>query len=149
MRLVARLLASQTTLSLATTNADGTSYVTPLFYLSGDGLTLCWFSSFSSRHSRNLRRQPAAAITVYRPTEKWREIRGVQMRGVASMVTDPERISAITAAYGARFRLGPALRRALARSRLYEFRPEWIRYLDNSKRFGYRFELSFAGRWSC
>lgn len=144
LKRVARLLASQTTLALATTNADGTPHVTPLFYFPGDDLALYWFSSTNSRHSRNLKRQPEAAVTVYLPVVKWRGIRGVQMRGAAGVLTDPERRMHIAAAYAARFQLGPALRSVLSRSRLYEFRPAWVRYLDNSVRFGYRFEITLA-----
>jgi len=108
----------------------------------GDALRLFWFSSAASRHSRNLKRNPAAAVTVYRPTQQWREIRGVQMRGTVSVVRDPARRSAIAAAYSARFQLGTAFQAVQARSRLYEFQPSWIRYLDNSIRFGYKFEFS-------
>jgi uncharacterized protein YhbP (UPF0306 family) len=141
-QLVARLLQQQSTLALATTSADGTPHIAPLFYLAGDALRLFWFSSAASRHSRNLKRDPAAAVTVYRPTRQWREIRGVQLRGTVSVVRDPARRSAMAAAYSARFQLGTAFKAVQARSRLYEFQPSWIRYLDNSIRFGYKFEFS-------
>jgi uncharacterized protein YhbP (UPF0306 family) len=140
-QLVVRLLQGQSTLALATTCADGTPHIAPLFYLAGDALRLYWFSSATNRHSRNLKRDPAAAVTVYWPTQQWREIRGVQMRGTVSVVRDPARRSAITAAYSARFQLGTAFRAVQARSRLYEFQPSWMRYLDNSIRFGYKFEI--------
>lgn len=141
-QLVARLLQEQSTLALATASADGTPQIAPVFYLAGDALRLYWFSSAASRHSRNLKRNPAAAVTVCRPAQQWREIRGVQMRGSVSVVRDPARRSAIAAAYCARFQLGTAFRAVQARSRLYEFQPAWIRYLDNSIRFGYQFEFS-------
>jgi uncharacterized protein YhbP (UPF0306 family) len=140
-QLVARLLQTQSTLALATTSADGTPQIAPVFYLAGDALRLYWFSSATSRHSRNLKRNPAAAVTVYRPTQHWREIRGVQMRGTVSVVSDPARRDAIAAAYSQRFQLGTAFRAVQARSRLYEFQPVWIRHLDNSIRFGYKFEF--------
>ena len=141
-QLVARLLQQQSTLALATTSADGTPRIAPLFYLTGDALRLFWFSSAASRHSRNLKRDPAAAVAIYRPTQQWREISGVQMRGSVSVVRDRARRSAIAAAYSAHFQLGTAFQAVQARSRLYEFQPSWIRYLNNSIRFGYRFEFS-------
>lgn len=141
-QLVARLLQRQSTLALATISADGTPHITPLFYLAGEALRLFWFSSATSRHSRNLKLDPAAAVTVYWPTQQWREIRGVQMRGSVSVVNDAARRSAIAAAYSARFKLGTAFKAVQARSRLYEFQPAWIRYLDNSIRFGYKFEFA-------
>jgi hypothetical protein len=45
-------------------------------------------------------------------------------------------------AYAERFRLGTLLRAAMSRSTLYRFEPSWLRYIDNSKRFGYTREIS-------
>jgi uncharacterized protein YhbP (UPF0306 family) len=139
---VAAFLKSQSTLSLATTALNGTPHVTPLFYLADDDLSLYWLSSASSQHSRNLKRSPAAAVCVYSATEQWKEIRGVQMRGAVAIVTGRSTRREIVEAYCARFRLEPLFQAAIARSRLYCFQPEWVRYLDNSKRFGYKFELT-------
>lgn len=143
--MLARLLQAQGTLALATTDAAGAPHVAPVFYLAGrpgnDALRLYWYSSARSRHSRNLRLNPAAAVTVYAPTDQWREIRGVQMRGTVAVVCEPARREAIAAAYSVRFQLGETFNALQARSRLYEFRPSWIRYLDNSIRFGYKIEF--------
>jgi uncharacterized protein YhbP (UPF0306 family) len=146
--LVGAFLKSQSTLSLATTAEDGAPRAAPLFYFSDNHLRLYWLSSASSRHSRNLKRRPQAAVSVYSPTEDWTQIRGVQMRGSVATVADRFERRGIVEAYCARFGLGPHLDAAIARSRLYRFQPEWIRYLDNSKRFGYKFELTLgvAGR---
>lgn len=139
---VAAFLKSQSTLSLASVSGDGTPQVTPLFYLADDQLRLYWLSSATCRHSRNLKRRPEAAVSVYSPTEEWQEIRGVQMQGTVAVVTTRSERGGIVDAYCARFRLGPHFRSVIARSRLYRFQPVWIRYLDNSKRFGYKFEFA-------
>jgi uncharacterized protein YhbP (UPF0306 family) len=138
---VAAFLKSQSTLSLATTAGDGTPHVAPLFYFADDDLRLYWLSSASSLHSRNLKRSPRASVSIYAPTERWQEIRGVQMRGAVAIITARSTRSEIVEAYCSRFHLEPHFQPAIARSRLYRFQPEWIRYLDNSKRFGYKFEL--------
>jgi uncharacterized protein YhbP (UPF0306 family) len=140
LQVVADLLKSQSTLALSTVAADGSPRLAPLFYLPGEGLRLYWFSSAASEHGRNLKRNPAAAIAVYRPTDDWRQIVGVQMRGHAAVVTDRPQRKAIAKAYIERFRLGTVFAAPISRSRLYEFRPVWVRYLDNSRRFGYKFE---------
>jgi uncharacterized protein YhbP (UPF0306 family) len=140
-QLVGAFLKSQSTLSLATASDAGTPQAAPLFYLADDHLRLYWLSSASSRHSRNLKRRPEAAVSVYCPTEEWKEIRGVQMRGSVTVVAGRSERREIIETYCARFRLDPRLQVAIARSRLYRFQPDWIRYLDNSKRFGYKFEL--------
>jgi len=143
--LIANLLAGQTTLSLATVTPDGLPRVTPLFYLPQE-LRLYWFSSPSSGHSRNLAAQSDCAVTVYGPAATWKEIRGVQMRGVASRVSAPEILKDLTPQYITRFQLSRLFQPLIAKSALYCFEPQWLRYLDNSRRFGYKFELTLTAQ---
>jgi len=143
LELIDRLISSQSTLALATSDDGGAPHVAPLFYLAQPDLCLYWLSSASSRHSRNLAKNPAAAVTVYRPTEEWRQICGVQMRGTVHVISERAQRGPILSLYVERFHLGGVLRAAMARSRLYRFQPSWVRYLDNSRRFGYKFECSW------
>jgi hypothetical protein len=142
LEMVAALLCAETTLSLATAGEDGDACVAPLFYLAGPELTLYWLSSESSRHSLNLKRTPHAAATVYHGAADWKEIRGVQMRGAVSKVTEPERRAALLKAYCERFKIGRIFRLAIHQSALYAFQPEFLRYIDNAKGFGFKFELT-------
>ena len=96
----------------------------------------------TSNHSRNLLRTPRAAVTVYRAAQNWREIRGVQMRGLAGKVTEPERCDELIEAYCKRFKLGRVLRLAARQSALFAFEPEFFRYIDNARGFGCKFELT-------
>ncbi len=139
---IAALLKSESTLVLATTDDAGHSRSTPLFYICDDELALYWFSSSSSGHSKDLKREAQAAAAVFRPTSEWRKICGVQMRGRVEVAKDRALRKTITAAYCQRFQLGTFFRSAISRSNLYKFRPSWIRYLDNARRFGYKFEVS-------
>ena len=131
------LLNSESTLTLATCGADGAPYAAPLFYVPDAG-RLYWFSSARSAHSRNLKRDPRASVTVYAATADWRKIRGVQMRGAARVVTDRDLRRTITAAYVERFHLGKIFQTLMTRSRLYCFEPCSIRYIDNTRGFGYK-----------
>lgn len=140
---VAAFLDLETTLALATVTSDGLPRVTPLFYYP-QGLRLYWFSSGSSGHSRNLTERPRTAVTVYAPTADWKKIRGVQMRGMAWRVDDPVLRQSMTTAYVARFHLGRLFAATLSKSGLYCFAPDWVRYIDNSRRFGYKFEVLLA-----
>jgi len=140
--LIAALLGEQTTLSLATTGEDGEACVAPLFYIADAEFSLYWVSSESSLHSANLARSPRAAATVYRSVESWKQIRGVQLHGVASKVTEPQRRNALLRAYGERFKLGRVFRLALHQSMLYRLEPEFFRYIDNSAVFGSKFEFT-------
>ena len=145
---ISSLLGEQSTLSLATTDEAGQACIAPLFYIAERDLSLYWLSSRESLHSRNLLSNPRAAATVYRNTDRWREIRGIQMGGIVWEVTDPERRSAVIQVYCKRFRLGRVLRMAINQSKLFVFRPESIRYIDNARGFGFKFELARAGeRW--
>lgn len=136
------LLRGQSTLVLSTVNPDGTPHAAPLFYLVGGHLELYWFSSASSQHSQNLSRGGTVSVAVYVATECWKEIRGVQATGTPERITDHKMRKEITRLYCERFHLGQIFRLAFARSLLYVFRPSWIRYIDNSKRFGFRSEVS-------
>jgi uncharacterized protein YhbP (UPF0306 family) len=135
------LLRAESTVALATTDENGEASVAPLFYIVDGDLNLYWLSSAKSAHSGNLKANPAVAASVFRHTEKWKEICGVQMRGRVEAITDPERRKAVVKIYCERFELGNVLRLAIGRATLYAFRPDWFRYIDNSKRLGYRFEV--------
>jgi uncharacterized protein YhbP (UPF0306 family) len=138
---IAALLRQETTLALATVNERGEPCVAPLFYIADANLTLYWLSSAASLHSLNLARNPRVSATVYRHAETWKQIRGLQMRGQVAAITQPERRKALIGQYRERFQLGSVFRLAISQCSLYAFRPECFRYLDNSKRFGHRFEL--------
>ena len=142
--LVTELLRSQNTLALATSGADGSPRLAPLFYFPGEDLRLYWFSSSSSEHARNLKRDSSAAVSIFRPTDQWKQICGVQMRGIAAVVTDRARRKVISQAYTDYFQLGTLFQTTMLRNRLYEFQPSWLRYIDNSGRFGDKFELSLV-----
>ena len=141
-KLVRVLLESENTLSLATVSQDGSPRVCPLFYITRDTFRLYWVSAESSEHSMNIAVSNEVSIAIYRSTERWRKICGLQMRGHAGVVLDPHLRKEIISDYAARFQLGRLLRLGVSRSALFEFIPSWIRYIDNSRHFGYKFELT-------
>ena len=139
---VRSLLRAQTTLVLASVSEDGSPQSTPLFFIADRSLNLYWFSSRSSLHSRNCLLSPHASVAISANAHTWQQIQGVQMRGRVSMVTDRVLRKSLTAEYVARFALGNLFSFAIRRSSLYCFTPGWLRYLDNTRRFGYKFELT-------
>lgn len=140
------LLRGQSTLVLATAGSGGLPHSTPLFYLAQDDLRLYWFSSRTSRHSRNCAANPAASLAICRETADWRKICAIQMRGEVAAVNDRALRSTLAKAYRERFALGRHFRALLRGSTLYCFTPAWLRYLDNAVRFGYKFEMDLASR---
>ncbi len=141
---IRRFVRTHGTLVLSTSDGSGQSSAAPLFYLAGPDLELYWFSSSSSRHSVNIARDPRGFIVIYHPTERWHEIRGVQMQGTVQKIVDRSQRREIVKAYRDKFELPESFRVVIARSSLYVFRPSWMRYLDNAKRFGSKLEFSVA-----
>jgi len=137
-------LARQSTLVLATVDGEANPRSTPLFFLADDDLRLYWFSARSSLHSCNCALNPRASVAIFRNTRNWRQIRGVQMDGRVSVISDRALRRQLTHDYCARFGLEDRFRGAIRRSALYCFTPAWLRYMDNSREFGFKFELKLA-----
>ncbi len=136
-------LEAQSTLALATIDAEGYPQTAPLFYVSDDAICLYWLSSASSRHSVNLMANSNVAATVYPLAWHWTEIRGVQIEGEASPVTDEMTRQDMLARYYKKFDLPPGFETIIVDSVLYVLKPRWLRWLDNSVRFGYKSEMRF------
>jgi uncharacterized protein len=130
-------------MTLSTSDDAGWPQATPLFYYVDDELGLYWFSSARSAHSKDVAREPRVAVAVFKPTQHWQEICGVQMRGTASEISGPKR-KAITALYRERFNLGTLFGLTITRSRLFRFQPSWFRYLDNAQGMGFKFEVALT-----
>ncbi|NWG16474.1 MAG: pyridoxamine 5'-phosphate oxidase family protein [Chloroflexi bacterium] len=132
-------LEGQSTLALATSNDRGQAEVAPVFYVSDEAFNLYWLSSPDSRHSLNLAARPRAAATIYPAVWDWQDIRGLQIEGEAAVVTEMRAL--ILARYRAKFVLPAAFEAQINASGLYVLKPDWIRWLDNGVRFGYKTEL--------
>ena len=66
------------------------------------------------------------------------------MRGTITVVTETAHRKALIEGYCKRFKLGAAFRLAISRCKLYELRPDYFRYIDNSRFFGENFEITIA-----
>nr|WP_169806377.1 pyridoxamine 5'-phosphate oxidase family protein [Herbidospora sakaeratensis] len=62
---VPRLLGASRYLVLATADAEGRPWATPVFFAALDENRLFWVSSPGSRHSRNIAVRPEVAVTVF------------------------------------------------------------------------------------
>ncbi|WP_420239657.1 pyridoxamine 5'-phosphate oxidase family protein [Telmatobacter bradus] len=138
---VLEFLKSESTMVLATRGEDGLPYAAPLFYVVDESFRFYWLSSRDSVHSLHLQSSPQASAAVFHSTFRWREIEGVQMRGVCSILDGPER-SAILAEYCERFHLGTVLSLAARHSTLYCFQPQWVRMTENKIRLGRKIEFN-------
>lgn len=127
-------------------HGDEGVWAAAVFY-ANDGFAIYFLSSPASRHCRNLAGNPRASATVHEDYSDWREIKGVQMEGIASVLAGEEEEKACRL-YGAKFPIvgkpehAPAsMVKALAKVRWYKFVPERLYFIDNSAGFGHRDEI--------
>jgi uncharacterized protein len=137
---VRAFLVAQSTLSLATVSADNTPTIAPLFYVSDEDLNLYWLSSPRSRHSVNLSERSTVAVTIYPSVWNWEQIRGLQIEGHGLAIENEERQQAVTR-YRNKFTLPTSFDAQIAASTFYKLTPRWLRWLDNSVKFGYKAEV--------
>jgi nitroimidazol reductase NimA-like FMN-containing flavoprotein (pyridoxamine 5'-phosphate oxidase superfamily) len=73
---------------LATADADGTPWATPVWFATDDFTELFWVSHPDAQHSRNIGDRPEVAMVVFDSTVPPGTGQGVYMTGVAEQVTD-------------------------------------------------------------
>ena len=147
---IAAFLADQTTLTLATTNADGSVHACDVFYAQDGDLALYLLSDPKTQHIQNMLRTPRVSATVHGASRGWENIRGAQLVGDAERVSDTaERVRAF-GLYTAKY---PFVRQWLASTNdlgqaikmvgtvdLYKLKPHWLRWIDNTQGFGHKEE---------
>jgi uncharacterized protein YhbP (UPF0306 family) len=143
LSLILAILAETQTLTLATLDPDGLPRATPLFFAFNEKATLVFVSERDTQHCRNLERQPSVAAAVYPDVHDWRELRGLQIKGFASLVSPRDRDAAM-ALYASRFPFVDTLADVLGRSEAYHLRPSWVRLIDNRQGFGYKREWTLG-----
>jgi uncharacterized protein YhbP (UPF0306 family) len=138
---IAAFLAAHSTLTLATVGPGGRPMAASLFFATGPDLRLYWVSGPSSRHSQNVTRQPAVAVTVHNETWSWTAIAGVQLEGQALVVPAGPDWQAARNLYLAKFPFVAEFQAELSRSDFYVFSPSWMRWIDNALGFGHKEEI--------
>ncbi len=149
---VLAFLGEHHVMTLATVGADG-PWAAAVFY-AHDDLRLYFLSVPRSRHAENLAAQPQVAATIQRDYDDWPGIRGLQLAGRARPVA-PADEARVRALYQKRYPLvgggagvPRAILEALDRIRWYEFAPEDIYLIDNTRGFAHREKMSCRARAS-
>ncbi len=92
MNQVNELFAENILATLATVNADGTPWSTPL-HVASDGEYIYWFSKESTVHSQNITRNPRVSLTLFSPDES-RGPKGVYVNGQVELLrADSEQVA--------------------------------------------------------
>ena len=151
---VSAFLEGHTTLTLATVGNDGLPAAAAVFYAHDADLNLYFLSEERTRHGRNMTITPQVAGTIQADGQDWRSIRGLQVRGIASLVPATGLAHATTiyrrkfAFVGALLVTGESLgvlAGPLARARFWVLHPTWFRLIDNTVSFGFKEELTLGG----
>jgi uncharacterized protein len=140
-------IAAQNTLTLATTNVDGSPHACDLFYTFAED-AFYFLSDPKTRHIQNLAHAPRASATIHGVSQGWQDIRGVQIGGVAARVDDLAERARAFAQYLVKYAF---VREMLPRVELlghvheifgvvdlYKLTPHWLRWIDNAQGFGYK-----------
>jgi uncharacterized protein YhbP (UPF0306 family) len=125
-----RLLDGSTLCAIATVSPGNRAHVNTAYFAWSREFDLVWLSDPDSRHSRNMRANPTAAIAVYDSSQVWGATdRGIQLFGSARQVASSaaryaERV------YRSRF---PEFEQAdVSAYRFYRFRPLRMTLFDEA-----------------
>ena len=138
------VLARHHVMSLALCDGDRPR-VCSLMYVVGRGFRLMWVSDPAARHSRLIDDAGAvrAAVTVAPDYADYRDIRGLQLGGVARRLEGLGETGKAMALLMGRYSFlaqlaarPSALADALAAARVYCFEPDELTFIDNTTTFG-------------
>jgi uncharacterized protein YhbP (UPF0306 family) len=85
--------------ALATVSAGGRAHINHMYFAWSDRFEVIWISDPDSLHSRNLKRNSSAAVTIFASNQVWgKPDRGIQLFGTAGVA--PQKAKQL---YGRRF----------------------------------------------
>lgn len=126
--------------TLATMDPDGSPRATPMFFAFDDQLRVYFLSDPNTAHVANLLRDERVAMGFYPDVSGWKDIRGLQMKGTATVLS-PDDLDQAWEVYQARFPFLSEIPEAVEVSVLYRFQPSWVRIIDNRR--GFAFQVSW------
>ncbi|WP_448811215.1 pyridoxamine 5'-phosphate oxidase family protein [Agromyces bauzanensis] len=96
-----RVIDANSYLTLATADADGRPWATPVWFAERDLREFFWVSRPEAKHSRNIVERPDVALAVFDSTTPVGEARAVYVEAIAQELTDADVADAL-AVYSAR-----------------------------------------------
>jgi nitroimidazol reductase NimA-like FMN-containing flavoprotein (pyridoxamine 5'-phosphate oxidase superfamily) len=96
------ILDSVSYVVLATADADGTPWSSPVWFATEDYRELFWVSHPGARHSENIAARPQIALTVFDSTVAAGEGQAVYMSADAELLTDPKEVERGLAVFSGR-----------------------------------------------
>ena len=82
------VLDANSFMTLATSDADGAPWASPVWFATEDYRSLYWASSPDTRHSQNLAVRPELTVVVFDSTQRPGKVQAVYMSATAVQVAD-------------------------------------------------------------
>lgn len=139
-------LATHNTIILATYGEDET-WATPVFFVNR-GFRIYFLSELTSIHSCKLQKNPFLAAAITEDYGDFRKIQGIQLRGRAYLVNSLMETAVVLASYFKKYPDAkhiletPSSFKGVSKARWHCIIPEFIKFTDNTRKFGERFELN-------
>lgn len=137
-------IAAHNTLTLATEH-NGKPFAASLFFAS-DGFTLYFVSDPKTRHAENLKGNSLIAATISEDQHDWRAIQGVQIEGICKEIANENESTRAQDFYTRKFPFVDELGAAMAQIKFYKIEPTWVRFIDNTRGFGFKEEINLGGQ---
>jgi|TARA_B110000263_G_scaffold38359_1_gene29948 uncharacterized protein YhbP (UPF0306 family) len=141
MEPIQKFILEHNTMTLATVGNKIASAAAVFYVPIKKNTSLIFVSSPESEHILNCKIEPHCAVTIQDDGLGWKIIKGAQLKGNVNMAEGK---------YWANYfetypyiKSDKTLSKALEKVKLYEFKIEWARLIDNSKGFGNKKEYNF------
>ncbi len=138
---ISRYLGSHPYLNLGTVTQEGTPVVHTLGFVS-EGATVYFMTDRTSRKAKNMMSNPAVAYTVDEDETRLGVIRGVQMEGRASLVSDEDEIQKVFGLMREKFPQVGEIPES-PNYVIFKITPRVGYFLDNTVSFGHRDRVEY------
>ncbi|MFC2154737.1 pyridoxamine 5'-phosphate oxidase family protein [Candidatus Altiarchaeota archaeon] len=128
-------------LALATVSADGKPMTHPVAF-SSDGVVVYVATSANSHKVENIKSNPDVSYSVFDDLTDWMKVRGLQVEGTASLVTDESEIGKMMQLAMEKFPFWKDIPK-MPDPAILKITPKRARYSDSNKGFGHMDELTF------
>ena len=144
-QLIHDYLETHNTLILSTYGQDG-PWATPVFYVNR-GFRIYFLSELTTIHSCNLQQNSLMAASITEDYGDFRKIQGIQLKGHAYLVNSVKETAVVLVAYLKKYPAAkhilqtPTSFKGVSKAKWHCIIPDFLRFTDNSRKFGERFEL--------
>lgn len=129
-------------MSLATVDDEGLAYAANIYVASDEAFRFYFLSNPQSAHVQHILHRPEVALTAYAPIRTWQQVRGVQIRG-RCLPVPADRFAHVWGIYVGKYPHINEVRHQIQTLHFYRVVPDRLRWIDNSRHFGFRVDLQW------